>query len=86
MTTREAIIAALTGKGWRRGADVIKDVCIRGCTGSAGRRPRHNAQVVLSNMVKAGEVKKQAVDGWTTANGGQVYAYKLVEGACCSAT
>lgn len=82
MTTREAIIAALAGKGWRRGADVLTDAMKGGCVGVKGRFPRQTVHMCLGRMVKAGEVEKRAVEGWTTANGGQVYAYRLVEGAC----
>ena len=81
MTTREAIVAALKGRGWRRGADVLAAVYASGCGGVKGRTPRNAVLLQLARMVKAGEVDKRAVDGWTTANGRQVYAYRLGVGA-----
>ena len=81
MTTREAIIAALKGKGWRRGADVLAAVYASGCGGVKGRTPRTAALMQLGRMVRAGEVEKRAIEGWTTANGRQVYAYRLGVGA-----
>ena len=78
MTTREAIIKALAGRGWRRGADVMEDVYRSGCSGTRGKQPKAAALMALGRMVKDGTVEKKPCEGWTTHGDRQVYVYRLV--------
>lgn len=78
MTPREAITAALRGRGFRHGREVMHEAI---AASSNGKRPRGAVVMALGRMVKSGEVEKRAIEGWTCRGGGQVYAYRLREGA-----